>query len=114
MRIEKKIARICPIACLAIMFSLVFLFWPGDACAAPPYPSKSITIISPFPPGGGNDIVCRALANKLSALLGQSVVVMNKAGGGGALGIQTGKIAAPDGYTILSTPPSIVMLPLTT
>ena len=114
MRIEQKIARICPLACLAIMFSIVFLFWSVDAFAAPPYPSKSITIISPFPPGGGNDIVCRTLMNKLSALLGQSVVVMNKAGGGGALGIQTGRIAAPDGYTILSTPPSIVMLPLTT
>jgi tripartite-type tricarboxylate transporter receptor subunit TctC len=114
MRIERKIVRICPIACLTIMFSIVFLFWSGDAFAAPPYPSKSITIISPCPPGGGNDIICRALMNKLSALLGQSVVVMNKAGGGGALGIQTGRIAAPDGYTILSTPPSIVMLPLTT
>jgi tripartite-type tricarboxylate transporter receptor subunit TctC len=97
-----------------ITLAVVFLLVWGTPSNAASYPAKSITIISPFPPGGGNDIVCRALSVKLSSILGQSVVVSNKAGGGGAIGIQSVKVAAPDGYTILSTPPPIVMLPLTT
>lgn len=100
-------------AAVATMVSAVFFLAPSGTSAAANYPAKTITIVSPFPPGGGNDMVCRSLSNKLSAILGQQIVVTNKAGGGGALGIQSVKIATPDGYTILSTPPPIVMLPLT-
>lgn len=98
----------------ATVIATIFLLTFSVSSFAASYPAKTITIVSPYPPGGGNDIACRSLNNKLSAILGQSVVVMNKAGGGGALGIQSGKIAAPDGYTILSSPPGIIMLPLTT
>jgi tripartite-type tricarboxylate transporter receptor subunit TctC len=98
---------------IAAMVSVAFFLPPLATSAASNYPAKPITIVSPFPPGGGNDLVCRTLSNKLSTILGQQIVVTNKAGGGGALGIQSVKIAAPDGYTILSTPPPIVMLPLT-
>ena len=76
------------------------------------YPNKTIQIINPFPPGAVTDIVARLLAPKLAANLGQQVVIINKAGGGGAVGIQAAKDAAPDGYTILVTPPPIALIPI--
>jgi tripartite-type tricarboxylate transporter receptor subunit TctC len=76
------------------------------------YPTKTIQIINPFPPGAVTDIVARILAPKMSALLGQQVVIVNKAGGGGAVGIQAARDSAPDGYTILVTPPPIVLIPI--
>jgi tripartite-type tricarboxylate transporter receptor subunit TctC len=80
--------------------------------AAAEFPAKTIQIINPFPPGAVTDIVARILAPKMSAFLGQQVVVVNKAGGGGAVGIQAARDAAPDGYTILVTPPPIVLIPI--
>ena len=76
------------------------------------YPTKTMQIINPFPPGAVTDIVARIVAPKMSALLGQQVIIVNKAGGGGAVGIQAAKDAAPDGYTILVTPPPILLIPL--
>ncbi len=76
------------------------------------FPNKTIQIINPFPPGAVTDIVARLLAPKMSAALGQQVVIINKAGGGGAVGIQAAKDAAPDGYTILVTPPPIALIPI--
>ena len=76
------------------------------------YPKKTIQIINPFPPGAVTDIVARIVAPKMSTALGQQVVVVNKAGGGGAVGIQAAKDAAPDGYTILVTPPPILLIPI--
>jgi tripartite-type tricarboxylate transporter receptor subunit TctC len=80
--------------------------------AAQDYPTKTIQVINPFPPGAVTDIVARILAPKMSTLLGQQVVIVNKAGGGGAVGIQAARDAAPDGYTILVTPPPIVLIPI--
>ena len=76
------------------------------------YPTKTIQIINPFPPGAVTDIVARILAPKMSTLLGQQVVIVNKPGGGGAVGIQAARDSAPDGYTILVTPPPIVLIPI--
>ena len=76
------------------------------------YPTKTVQIINPFPPGAVTDIVARILAPKMSAALGQQVVIVNKAGGGGAVGIQAAKDAAADGYTILVTPPPIALIPI--
>jgi tripartite-type tricarboxylate transporter receptor subunit TctC len=76
------------------------------------YPTKTIQIINPFPPGAVTDIIARMLAPKMSTVLGQQVVVINKAGGGGAVGIQAARDSAPDGYTILVTPPPIVLIPI--
>ena len=76
------------------------------------YPNKTIQIINPFPPGAVTDIVARLVAPKMSTVLSQQVVVVNKAGGGGAVGIQAARDAAPDGYTILVTPPPILLIPI--
>jgi len=65
------------------------------------YPSRPVTLIIPFPAGGGVDTVGRMIAAKLTAALGQQVIVENRAGAGSVIGIRTGAKAAPDGYTIL-------------
>ena len=58
-------------------------------------------MIVPFAPGGGNDAIGRVIAKNLSELLGQTVIVDNKAGAGGRLGVESGVKADADGYTIL-------------
>lgn len=65
------------------------------------YPSRPVTIIVPFPPGGSSDVIGRALAQKMSEQFGQPVVVENKPGATGAIGATTVKNAPPDGYTLL-------------
>lgn len=65
------------------------------------YPTRPIKMIVPFPPGGGADLTARLLAEKMSAGLGQPVVVDNKPGANGSIGTTAAAAAAPDGYTIL-------------
>jgi tripartite-type tricarboxylate transporter receptor subunit TctC len=72
--------------------------------SAQPYPSRPINMIVPFPPGGNTDIMARALQNEISKTLGQTVVIVNKGGAAGTLGMIELTRAAPDGYTIALTP----------
>src|SRR5690554_1187095 len=65
------------------------------------YPDKSIVMVVPFPPGGGNDAIGRLIAQKMSEGLGQPVVVDNRGGAGTTIGTAHAGKAAPDGYTIL-------------
>ena len=72
----------------------------SGAVLAQAWPARTIRIIVPFPPGGGNDVVGRLIAQKLTERLGQQVVVDNRAGANGIVGLQALMQAAPDGYTL--------------
>ena len=81
------------------------------AAQAPAWPSRPITLIVPFPPGGLADIVARPVAEALGRELGQSVVIENKAGAGGGIGMGQAARARPDGYTLLMALSSLTVLP---
>jgi tripartite-type tricarboxylate transporter receptor subunit TctC len=74
----------------------------GPAAAQEAFPSRPITIINAFPPGGANDIVTRPLATAMETVLKQPVVIETKAGAAGQVGAQVAAAAKPDGYTLLS------------
>jgi len=73
----------------------------GPAAAQPAYPTKAITFINPFPPGGAADVVGRPLAAALEPILKQPVIMETKAGAAGQVGAQFAATAKPDGYTLL-------------
>ena len=86
-----------------------FLQLIGSAAALPAvsrrasaqtYPSRSITLVVPFPPGGSTDVVARIMAERMRPLLGQALVIENVGGAGGSIGVGRVARAAPDGYTI--------------
>jgi tripartite-type tricarboxylate transporter receptor subunit TctC len=94
--------RVLPAIVVAIGLGLV----ATGVASAQPYPSKLIRIVAPFPPGGPTDGAARLIADRLSAVLGQTIVVENRPGGaGGTIGVKSAASADPDGYTILFTPP---------
>jgi tripartite-type tricarboxylate transporter receptor subunit TctC len=71
------------------------------AADADAYPTRSVRLIIPFPPGGSNDVVGRVLASQLGERLGRPVVVDNRGGAGGVIGTEIASKAEPDGYTLL-------------
>ncbi len=79
----------------AIVFALL-----TSLAHAQTYPTHTITLIVPYPPGGGVDSMARIVADKLSAALGQQVIVDNRGGGSGLVGTRAAIRAAPDGYTL--------------
>ena len=84
--------------------SLVAMLLVGVAgpAHAQDYPSRAITVIVPFPPGGASDVVARIVTNQMSKLLGQSFVIENVSGAGGTVGSARVAAAAPDGYILLA------------
>ena len=82
---------------LLVMLAALFV---AAAVQAQDYPSKPIRYIVPFPPGGSSDLIARAIAPRLSERLGQPVVIENKPGAGGMIGVDVVAKAQPDGYTI--------------
>ena len=82
---------------------LLFALLGSLALPAPAqqYPSKPVRIIVPFAPGGGSDFIARFMAQRLTSGLGTQVIVENKPGAGGVIGIEQGVKSAPDGYTLV-------------
>ncbi len=93
--------------------SIAALLISGSTLAAAQnaWPTRSITMIVPFPPGGLADLVARPVAEAMSRELGQPVVIENKAGAGGGIGMSQVAKAKPDGYTVLMALSSLTVIP---
>lgn len=97
-------------ACTRVL-SLLSLSLGMSLAAAQGFPSKPVRLIVPYPPGGGTDIMARLLAEAMRDDLGQTLVVENRPGAGGALGAAEVARSAPDGYTLLFTAGGFVIAP---
>jgi tripartite-type tricarboxylate transporter receptor subunit TctC len=98
--------RIASASLLAVLLALL-----APSAAAAGYPEKPIRLVVPFAPGGGTDLLCRALQDKLDRALGVSVIIDNRPGAGGTIGVTLAARAAPDGYTFLVTSASYTFAP---
>ena len=85
--------------CMGLFFA--FFTALATLAHAQDYPVRTVTLVVPYPPGGGVDAMARVVAERLSAALGQQVVVDNRGGGSGLVGTRAVQKAAPDGYTLL-------------
>ncbi len=104
-----RLLRMRSVAILAALLSLC-----APARVQDSYPSKTITLIVPFPAGGSTDVIGRLVAEGLRIVLGQPVVVDNRAGAGGSLGTAAIAKAPPDGYTIgMGTASTLAINPAT-
>ena len=86
-----------------LLFALAAVLLPAAAAVAQNFPVKPIKLVVPFPPGGPNDIIARAVGQRMSELIGQPVTIDNRGGAGGVLGTDAVAKAEPDGYTIAIT-----------
>lgn len=96
-------------AALILVLSVVLCTVVGSALASG-YPSKPITLIVPWAPGGGTDVVARALAKPAGDYLGVQITVVNRPGGSGAVGLAEAMRAKPDGYTLAVLPVELAFL----
>lgn len=80
---------------------------PSLAGAQPAWPTRNVTLVAPYPPGGSTDNVARPLAPEWSRILGQNVVIENRGGAGGSIGAEMVSRARPDGHTLLLFPTAI-------
>jgi tripartite-type tricarboxylate transporter receptor subunit TctC len=95
----------------AVLSAALILGAPAHSLAQAAFPTKTITMVVPFPPGGLADIVARPVAEAMSRDLGQTVVVENRGGAGGGIGMGAVAKAPADGYTILMALSSFSVLP---
>ncbi len=96
---------------LATLLCTVIGVAPRHALAVDDYPTRPVTVVVPFTPGGSTDIMARYEAEVLQRALGQNFVIENKPGAGGSIGVGYAAKAAPDGYTLLHAPSIIILLP---
>ena len=94
-----------------LVVAILALLGAVPAAAQEAFPSRTITIVNPYPPGGQADLSGRPFAAALQKVLKQPVVLTNKSGAAGAVGMQSVSVARPDGYTLLITVPSLHTLP---
>ena len=85
-------------------FLLPFLLLGTSVAQAQPWPQKPVRVIVPFAPGGASDLMPRIVGEKLTTLWGQPVVIENRPGAAGNIGMEAGAKSPPDGYTLLSAP----------
>lgn len=97
-----------------IAITLIITFPLTNVLHGAEYPNKPIQLVIAYPPGGGADTCARIITNKISHLLRQPVVVVNKPGGGAVIGTSFARSAPPDGYTIFIAQPPMLRHPLTT
>ena len=105
----KRKTLVAGMALLSLAASTSLL--PATALAQGTFPTRSITMVVPFPPGGLADLVARPVAEAMSRELGQPVVIENKAGAGGGIGMAYAAKAKPDGYTVVMALSSLTVLP---
>ena len=98
-------SRVCSLAVLAVLATVAV------ALAQEPYPSRPITMVAPFPPGGIADLTARPVAAAMEKVLKNPVGVLNKTGAAGAVGMQFVATSKPDGYTLLLALSSISIIP---
>ena len=98
-------------ASLVLTFAASLLAGPSVRAQSEPFPTKPIKLIVTFEPGGTGDFVARILAERMGADLGQSVLIENRSGGGGAIGAQAAARSKADGYTILQIATTHLILP---
>jgi tripartite-type tricarboxylate transporter receptor subunit TctC len=84
--------------------AMVLLLAAAATASSEPYPTRMISIVVPFPPGGTADLLPRLVAEKIRPMLGQTVIVENKPGASGNIGLESVARSAPDGYTLLNAP----------
>jgi tripartite-type tricarboxylate transporter receptor subunit TctC len=87
---------------LSILAGLAFLAWAAPAAPAAGYPTRPVTLVVAFPPGGASDVLARILGRKLEQVLAQPFVIDNRPGAGGNVAAEAVAHAAPDGYTLLA------------
>lgn len=85
----------------ALSVAFAFIALAAGSAAAQQYPVKPIRMIVPFAPGGPNDVIGRIIGQKLTEAWGQAVVIENRGGAGGTIGVDMGARSAPDGYTVV-------------
>jgi tripartite-type tricarboxylate transporter receptor subunit TctC len=105
-RIETITAKLLAIIALTVLGAA-----SAQAQPAATYPARPLTLVVPYPAGGGNDVIARLVAAKMSQSLGQPIVIENRAGAGSTIGTRDVARAAPNGYTILIATSSLAINP---